>query len=346
MWFWILSGVLFAFGLGWWFGLPAKFRNWRKLRERALFEDALKHLLAFEHRGQQGTLESLAGRLGLSQKRLVELIAHMEARGVLHSVGGGLHLSPDGKRWALQVVRAHRLWERYLADEAGVPMEQLHGAAERAEHHLSPERLDALEAQLGHPAHDPHGDPIPGADASLALLVGVPLTDWPLGETAQIVHVEDEPEVILKQILTTGLRPGSIVRVLESGPKGLILSDGEQEHRLAPVLAANIQVADAPKAPERPAGLVRLADLKEGEEAEVVAIDAQYRGYGRRRLLDLGLTPQARVQPELTNAFGDPRAFRVRGSLIVLRKEQAAQVWVRPGSRPSQGGPQAGALTA
>ena len=332
--------------LSWWLGAVAKFRNWRKLRERALFEDALKHLLAFEHRGQWGTLESLAGGLGLSQKRMVELIAHMEARGVLHSVGGGLHLSPDGERWALQVVRAHRLWERYLADEAGVPMEQLHGAAERAEHHLSPERLDALEAQLGHPAHDPHGDPIPGADSSVASLGGMPLTDWPLGETAQIVHVEDEPEVILKQILTTGLRPGAIVRVLESGPEGLILSDGEHEHRLIPVLAANIQVAAAPKAPLRPAGLVRLADLKEGEEAEVVAIDAQYRGYGRRRLLDLGLTPQARVQPELTNAFGDPRAFRVRGTLIVLRKDQAAQVWVRPDLRPSQGDSQAGVLTA
>ena len=332
--------------LGWWLKAVTKFRNWRKLRERALFEDALKHLLAFEHRGQRGTLESLAGALGLSQKRMVKLIAHMEAGGVLHSAGGGLHLSPEGERWALQVVRAHRLWERYLADEAGVPMEQLHGAAERAEHHLTPERLDALEAQLGHPAHDPHGDPIPGADASVASMEGVPLTDWQPGETAQIVHVEDEPAVILKQILTTGLRPGSIIRILESGPQGLILSDGEQEHRLAPVLAANIQVAAAPKVPERPANLVRLADLGEGEEAEVVVIDAQYRGHGRRRLLDLGLTPQAWVQPELTNPFGDPRAFRVRGTLIALRKDQAAHVWVRPGSRPSQDDSQAGVLTA
>ncbi|MDA2929260.1 ferrous iron transport protein A [Acidobacteria bacterium AH-259-O06] len=74
--------------------------------------------------------------------------------------------------------------------------------------------------------------------------------------------------------------------------------------------------------------MVQLAELKNGREARVVALDPSCRGLIRRRLLDLGLTPGARVQGELNNVFADPRAYRVRGTLIALRKEQARQIWV------------------
>ncbi len=336
IWLWFVSavGVLLALSLWPRFGLLAQWRRWRALRQRALFEDALKHLLACEDRSRDATVESLAGSLMLSQKRLLRLIARMEAAGLLYSHGAALHLSPEGKLWALRVVRAHRLWERYLADEAGVPLGELHHAAERAEHRLTPEELDALDAHLGHPLRDPHGDPIPTAAGAVAPLEALPLTDWPLDQPAQIVHVEDEPEVIFKEIVAERLRPGTSVRVLERMPEYLTIHDGQAEHRLTPVVAANIHVARAPEGPSQPEERIRLADLANGEEAEVVALDPDCRGFSRRRLLDLGLTPGTRVRVELSPAFGEPRAVRVRGTLIALRREQAAQVWVRSGSRP------------
>ena len=345
IWLWLLLALvgLFALSLGVRLQPLARWRRWRALRERALFEDALKHLLTCEHQSRDATVESLAGSLRLSQRRLLRLIAGMEAAGLLHSHGAALHLTPEGKGWALRVVRAHRLWERYLADEAGVPIGQLHQAAERAEHHLTPEELDALDAHLGHPLRDPHGDPIPTAAGAVTPLEALPLTDWPLGQPAQILHVEDEPEVIFKEIVAEGLRPGTSVRVLERSPEHLIISDGQTEHRLTPVVAANIHVAKASEVPGPPEELIRLADLPDGEEAEVVALDPDCRGFGRRRLLDLGLTPGARVRAELSPAFGEPRAIRVRGTLIALRREQAAQVWVRSRSRSERKGQQTGA---
>lgn len=311
------------------YGVLARGRSWRGLRRRARFEDALKHLLTLTERGQIPSAESLAGSLGLRQKELVQLIAQMEARGVLQSVRGGLQLTPEGERLALQIVRAHRLWERYLADEARVPFSKLHQAAEKAEHGITGERLDALEAHLGHPLTDPHGDPIPRADGTMPKVGTTPLTDWPIAEKARIVHVEDEPDIVFRQILATGLKPGSAVRVLDFQPEYLLVSDGEQEHRLAPVVAANIHVEAAPSAPLRDPDLVSLAELRDGEEADVVDIDAEYRGFGRRRLLDLGLTPATRVRAELATAFGDPRAYRVRGTVVALRREQAGKIWVR-----------------
>jgi len=311
-------------------GALAQFRRRRAKRLRTLYEDALKHILAWEHRGQTATPESLAGALELPARRVLRVLTDMERRGLLDSSAGGLRLSAEGEQLGLHVVRAHRLWERYLADDAGLPMGRLHQAAEIAEHELSAERLDELDAHLGHPQRDPHGDPIPGADGSLASLNAVPLTDWPDDEPARIVHLEDEPTAIFQQILAADLKPGMTLRVLENTPERLLVSDGENEHRLAHVVASNIQVAAAERGPIRAADAVRLSDLDLDIEAEVIELDSECRGFSRRRLMDLGLTPGARVSVALENTFGDPRGFRVRGAMIALRKPQADHVWVQP----------------
>jgi Fe2+ transport system protein FeoA len=72
-----------------------------------------------------------------------------------------------------------------------------------------------------------------------------------------------------------------------------------------------------------------LSELPDGATARVLALDPRFRGFARRRLLDLGFTPGAEVTVALANAFGDPRGYRVRGTLVALRGEQARFVWVR-----------------
>ncbi len=311
-------------------GLWAKIGLHRESRRRWLYEDALKHIHAWERRSKTATPESLSGALGLSQRRILALIERLESNGLVKSVSDGIQLTPEGEAGALHVVRAHRLWERYLADEAGVPMSKLHQAAEKAEHHLTAEKLDVLDAHLGHPQRDPHGDPIPTSDGTLRPLGGIALVAWPADQPARVVHIEDEPAVIFKQILATGIRPGLTLRVLEKTADRIVISDGENEHRLAHVVAANIQVTAAVEERKMPQGAKRLADLRPGERAVMVQLDDECRGFSRRRLQDLGLTPNAQVEAALENPFGDPRAFRVRGTLIALRRQQAERVWVRP----------------
>jgi DtxR family Mn-dependent transcriptional regulator len=351
-WPWIILLTAIALAVVLWprAGVWAQFRRRRETRRRALLEDALKHVLTWEQRGQDATPESLRGTLGASERRVIELVQDMEQAGLLHSSAGALHLSPKGERWALHVVRAHRLWERYLSDDAGMPLGRLHQAAEKAEHQLTEEKLEALEAHLGHPQHDPHGDPIPAADGTIARLKAVPLTDWPSERPARVVHIEDEPDILFQQILATGLRPGMTVRVLEQLPERVVISDGENEHLLAPVVAANIHVAEPRRQPPRPAGAKRLTALADREIAEVIEIGAACQGYSRRRLLDLGLTPGTRVEAALGNPFGEPRAFRVRGTTIALRNQQTDHIWVKPvAAADTQTAPQpepAGATTA
>jgi DtxR family Mn-dependent transcriptional regulator len=308
------------------FGLLALWRRYRLNRRRIMTEDALKHLHACAWRGQAATLESLAGALGLRLARVVRLVGDLEAQGLLRAGEDGLRLTPDGEQIAVAVVRAHRLWERYLADEARMPLADIHHEAERREHNRNDEALGALDAALGYPAIDPHGDPIPTALGQIERVESRPLTDWPLETPARIVHLEDEPPALFAQIAAEGLHPGQTLRVIESRPHRLILSDGQKTFFLAPLVAANIFVAPEPADPAR--GSRRLASLKQGEQAVVRALDNTLQGFTRRRLLDLGLTPGVRVTAELPSLLGDPVAYRVRGTLIALRRDQAEQILI------------------
>jgi DtxR family Mn-dependent transcriptional regulator len=301
----------------------------RPARERRQLEDALKHLFEQEYRGRRGSLSSLGGALRLSDRHVVALVGRMQAQGLLIPQGQEFRLTSDGERLALRVVRAHRLLERYFADEARLPLRDVHAAAERGEHSLSPEAADRLSASLGHPKHDPHGDPIPTRAGEMPPASGVPATSWPPNVTGRIVHLEDEPQISFAQIVAAGLRVGQRVRLMESTATRLVLSDGEHEFTLAPAVAANVFLAAAPEA-TLAEDVVRLSELEQHRRAEVVGLDDACQGFSRRRLMDLGFTEGAFVKPFLKTFAGDPRAYDVRGTLVALRNDQAVQVLVRP----------------
>jgi DtxR family Mn-dependent transcriptional regulator len=330
---WIIYLILAVLFLVWVFlprvGLLALLKSWRAARQREQVEDALKFLLDAEQEGRHSAPSALAGVLGLPLGRTTALITRMQAQGLVQPHGAVLHLTAEGERWALHVVRAHRLWERYLADEARMPLRRVHGEAHRREHTLSAADLDALEAAMGHPQFDPHGDPIPNRQGQLPSQESTPLTAWDANRPATIVRLEDEPAIAYQQILAAGLRLGQTLRILEISPERFVLSDGENEYRLAPAVAANVLVAPLPAHAYAANGAVPLSTLAHNQHAEIVALDEAVQGFTRRRFLDLGLTPGTPIFPELLNFFGDPRAYRVRGTLIALRQDQAEKIWVK-----------------
>jgi DtxR family Mn-dependent transcriptional regulator len=143
------------------------------------------------------------------------------------------------------------------------------------------------------------------------------------------VHLEDEPPIALAQILAAGLRVGQVVHIIEQTPQRVVLTDGENEFRLAPAVAANVFLAPARDAGEAQ-DLIRLPDLADNVPAEVVGLDDHCQGFSRRRLMDLGFTEGAEIRPVLRTFAGDPRAYRIRGTLVAVRRDQAIHVIVRP----------------
>lgn len=314
-------------------GLMYGFARWRErrlaTRGRQHLEDALKHLFDLEYRGSHGTLASLTGALRLPDRVVLDLVARMQTQGLLTARDREFDLTPQGERLALQVIRAHRLLERYFADEARLPLKDVHAAAERGEHRLTPDDADRLSASMGHPVVDPHGDPIPTRDGFVPPAAGIPATAWPLDQLARVVHLEDEPPISYAQLVAEGIRVGQTMRLIESSPNRLVFTDGENEFKLAPAVAANIFLAPAPQAETR-TGLIPLAELRTGRSAEIMSLDDACQGYSRRRLMDLGFTQGARIKAALVTFAGDPRAYEIRGTLVALRRDQSRLVYVRP----------------
>ncbi len=312
------------------YGLLSRWRHFRRLSHRVLTEDALKQIYKLELRDEHPTLPGIAGLLQIHPNRAAELLSEMVNSGLLEWQADCLKLTPEGSRAALHVLRAHRLWERYLAEETGYSESDWHTQAERWEHALTPQDANALAQQLGYPTHDPHGDPIPTALGEIQTHGGRPLPELKPNGILRIVHVEDEPEVVYAQLLAEGLYPGMNVRLIEVSPQRVrFWADGD-EHVLAPIVAANLSVVAVGNDADGVLARVETLDqLKQGETARVLQVSRRVHGPERRRMMDMGILPGTSIQVELNGPAGDPRAYRVRGAMIALRAEQARQISIQ-----------------
>ncbi|MEY4299174.1 MAG: Iron-dependent repressor IdeR [Verrucomicrobiota bacterium] len=291
---------------------------------RRRLEDALKHLHESEYAQTPATAASLAGAVGIPLNDASELAGELAAAGLTGIAGGTLVLTDSGREQARQIVRAHRIYETYLARETGIASEEWHRRADDAEHHLSSEAVDALADRLGRPRYDPHGDPIPTREGTLPPRRGTPLLEAREGSNVQVIHLEDEPEGVYRRAAALGVVAGSRLHLLTRGPGFLRVRLENRESDLPLAVAGAIQVeACEPSPPMRP-----LSSLRQGEAAKVLNLSPSIIGGERRRMLDLGLVPGTRVERDFDSMLGSPTAYRIRGATIALRREQADRIFV------------------
>jgi DtxR family Mn-dependent transcriptional regulator len=209
-------------------------------------QDYLKAIYVLESEGERVTTSALAARMGVSApsvtamaKRLaeLELVERAPYRGVV--------LTEQGRRGALEVLRHHRLLELYLVNRLGLSLDQVHAEAELLEHALSEELEAKIDAELGFPTHDPHGDPIPDAELRLEHAPGRTLVDLVPGETASVARVPDGDPELLRYLAGLGLVPGSGVEVVAQAPFGgpVTVRTERGEHAISRELAARVSAA-------------------------------------------------------------------------------------------------------
>ena len=311
-------------------GLFARLSSALRMTEKVRIEDALKHLHEQEYLGKPASVAGLAGTLQTTRGQIVKLVARMESLELVHSDATGFPLTESGRAYARRIVRGHRLWERYLADRTSVKPSDWHDEAELREHSLTAEAMDELDAKMGHPRYDPHGDPIPTASGELPPASGTALGTLKPGQFGTILHIEDEPRDVYVRLVAMGLAPLMEIEVLEVSPSRILFTADNQELAVEPVVANNITIRPLPVRKRDAGPSPTLAELEPGDTATVVRISPTCRGAQRRRLLDLGVVPGTTIEAELEGAFADPVAYRIRGSLIALRKAQAKQIYVGP----------------
>ena len=304
---------------------------WKKSRyanKKVLIEDALKYLYNCEYNNINCTLNGVAGNLSISADDATDIISRLESMGLVSAKKDELNLTSDGRSYALRVIRVHRLWEKYLADETGVTENEWHQKAEEIEHTLTLAQADQLAAQIGNPVFDPHGDPIPSASGDLPLKKGKALSEMKVGEFANIIHVEDEPHAIYSQILAEGLYPGMQIRMMEVSDKRLKFVANGEECVLSPLIAKNITVGVVKLEKQIEGKFKTLSSLKIGEAGTILGIGKALRGQQRRRLMDLGIVPGTKIEAELQSLTGDPVAYKVRGTTVALRKKQTDKIYL------------------
>ncbi len=313
-------------------GLYWRWKRVNQRTEQVLIEDALKHMQDYAFQGKLPTIRSLAGSLNVSTSQAFEVITHLQTLNLLEMQGENFSLTEAGRKYALRIIRAHRIYERYLADQTGFEESEWHTRANLIEHHLSAEEVEALAQQLGNPSHDPHGTPIPTTDGKIVFYKNaIPLTQLEPNTLAHIVHMKDEPEAVYAQLVAEGLHIGQEIRLVETSSQRLNFLTNGSEHVLAPLLASNIDVVaveEKHKVEKLPGQ--SLTKLKPGQSAQVVGLSPRIRGVERRRLMDLGLLPGTTIEVEMESVSGNPIAYRIRGAVIALRKNQAALIKVCP----------------
>jgi len=197
-------------------------------------ENYAKAIYALARRGDGTvTTNALAERVGVSAGSVSSMVKKLAERGLAeHEPYRGVQLTAEGRRVALSVLRHHRLLELYLAEHLGVPWDRVHEEAEALEHVISEDLAARIAAKLGHPTHDPHGDPIP--DAALVIDEGHTrsLAEMDIGERGRFVRVSDTDPEMLRYLDGRGIALGDELEVVAREPFDgpLTVRFGSEDH--------------------------------------------------------------------------------------------------------------------
>ncbi len=210
-------------------------------------QDYLKTIYDIQREQGRVATTVLAERLGNSPASVTGMVKKLAALNLVeHERYQGVILTPAGEKIALEVIRHHRLIERYLAEALGVPWDRVHAEAEKWEHVLSEDLEDRIDALLGYPTTDPHGAPIPRRDGTIAPPYTSRLADLATGQSATVAEVSDHDPAMLRYFGELGLRPGVDVRVVSVAPFGgpMTVRLDDAEHTLGREAAGYVSVCD------------------------------------------------------------------------------------------------------
>ena len=309
-------------------GLYYRLKRTYRQDKKIVIEDILKMLFHAENEGKSIGVETILNRFDRNKKDVIQILEKIEAEKLIKTSGDIVELTDAGRDYALKIVRVHRLWEKYLSEQTGYNKAEWHGRAETMEHLLSEKDADDLAIKLGNPRFDPHGDPIPTNQGELPDKIGKSLTEFKAGTIGRISHIEDEPDVIYKQILAEDLHIGSQLKIIESNERRIKFYSEGEEYILAPIVAANITLVELKHDEISEKDEIRLSNLQAGEKAMIAGISQECKGEIRRRLLDLGFVPGTEISIDLTSPMGDPKAYSVRNTNIAIRNEQAKLILI------------------
>ncbi|MGH9244723.1 MAG: metal-dependent transcriptional regulator [Acidimicrobiales bacterium] len=208
-------------------------------------QDYLKEIFHFGVDGRAVSTNELSERLGVAAPSVTAMLKRLAAEGLVeHHRYHGVRLTADGEAAALRVVRRHRLTETFLRQVLNVPWDEVHDEAEILEHAISDRLEDRIDALLGQPTRDCHGDPIPPKRGEHREVVDTPLHDVPIGARVRIERVSDRDLAVLRTAAARHIALGREMTVVgRDEPEGTVrLRHDDHQHRLGRAVVAAVSV--------------------------------------------------------------------------------------------------------
>lgn len=213
-------------------------------------QDYLKRIYDMTISGGKATTSQLAAVLGISPASVTNMVQKLSQTNppyLTYQKHQGVRLTEAGRLAALKIIRRHRLIEHYLVQALGYTWDEVHQEAEILEHAMSPLLESRIDAALGYPAFDPHGDPIPNASLAVPEVEQISLSSLEVGKSAQVIRVPHEDPQVLRYLGKCNLQPGARIKLLARTPYDqtmtvLIIESGE-EVTIGPNLADQIALS-------------------------------------------------------------------------------------------------------
>jgi len=208
-------------------------------------EDYIKAIYKIQQRTTRATTLLIASKLGFSPASVTNMLKKLADLGLVeYTPYQGVELTPAGKRVALEVVRHHRLIELYLTERMGYSWDEVDAEAEALEHVISEAFEARMDALLGYPTTDPHGDPIPSPDGTVEETTYMRLSDGRAGNRVTVMRVSDHDPRLLRDLARLGLFPTATLVILPSRRTGgrVRFRCGEAVHSLSAEQASHVYV--------------------------------------------------------------------------------------------------------
>lgn len=207
-------------------------------------QDYLKTIYKLQGKGPVSTTR-IARELGISGASVTGMLKRLASMSLVdYNSYKGVRLTESGLKFALEIIRNHRILELYLKQELDFPLEKVHDEACRLEHYVSEEFIKRIDDILGHPEFDPHGHPIPSENGKIPKSDEKSLTAFEPGEELEIHRLSDADPEMLAYFEKMGLMPGVRITIIERAPFNgplTIMFEGSK-HILGNEIAKNIYV--------------------------------------------------------------------------------------------------------
>ena len=210
-------------------------------------ENYLKAVYKLSEKDQSVSTNDLAQILGTSPASVTDMVKRLSEKKLLnHQPYKGVRLTGSGKKIALEIVRKHRLWEVFLAEKLSISWDSIHDIAEQLEHIQAPELIQKLDAFLGFPRFDPHGDPIPDESGVVVERETLLLTQAKPGSLLQVAGVLLHSTEFLSYLDKLHLKIGTKLEVLEIIPfdQSMLVSIGKRQLTLSAMVCEQLLMTE------------------------------------------------------------------------------------------------------